>query len=460
LAGRQARRAEDPARRRARRPAARKGRQMMPLRRTLLCVLAGGWQCGCIYWPWPSSSSPPGAAAPGSASPAAERPPRRAHRPPPPAAPPTPEQLRQAEARRRQAELLVARLAGADDAEARRIEDQLAALGEQAIIPLKMAEMSGDFELRRRAGRIGRSLRWRMACRSLDDVLPGAAEAMAGDERQARADVVDRAVKVAGMGDLPFLRECLADGDDYVRQRAIDGLVNAVDAAAYDWRDSARAAVAPILSAAAGEDDRSMRLLALGAMAKVRAVDVERAASLLHGADMETCMTAVEALGAAGTLAARGHLAPMLGDGRWRIRAAALEALKHCPPPPAGGGLAGRAVEMLGDEDDFVRSRAARLLTRWADEEDGRAVPLLVAAAKPHVRCSREVLDWLCDLLAAERRVVVQLAAHRALMDATGQKLPFEPGPFALVRALQVEAWRKWVRQNARPMAEAAASGS
>ena len=235
---------------------------------------------------------------------------------------------------------------------------------------------------------------------------------------------------------------------------AVDGLVRVVEAADFRGKARARAEVGPVLASAAADEDRSIRLLAIAAMTKTATVDVDRVVGLLDSADLETRTAAIEALGQSGSAAARKRLASLLADPQWRIRAAALEALAQFAPPAWRVDEVGpRILEMLADPDEFVRSRAAPLLTGWVERSNGGAATDLIVAAAPRIRCSREVLLWLCDLLLDDRSSPARSAAYLALIAATGQKMAFDSEALPLIRQVQAKAWRDWISQNARPMA-------
>lgn len=277
--------------------------------------------------------------------------------------PPAPD-LASVEARRRQADALVAKLREADENELPEIARGLAELGPAAMVPLKLATLSDDFELRRRASRVASRLRWRLACSEVMELaFPGLVDAMSGQEARARTDRVDLIAGRAGAWAIDFLRECLADPQDYIRQRAVDGLARAASA----WRTSedAKTTIAGILASLLHDEDRDMRLLAVGALAKASMVDVERVASMLDDESLEVRLTAIQAIGSTSKPAGLRHLTPLLKDPQWRVRAATLDALRSLVEERQAWRIAPAVTEMLKDEDSFVRAKAADLLEAW-----------------------------------------------------------------------------------------------
>ena len=92
-----------------------------------------------------------------------------------------------------QADALVKRLADAKPGELDGIENSLAQIGPTAMLPLKLAEISENFELRQRASRIAGRLRWRLACpEPLLKSQPALVDVMSGSDNAARAALVER----------------------------------------------------------------------------------------------------------------------------------------------------------------------------------------------------------------------------------------------------------------------------
>ncbi|MDK1032632.1 MAG: HEAT repeat domain-containing protein, partial [Planctomycetia bacterium] len=273
--------------------------------------------------------------------------------------------LEQAEEKRRQAEALVAKLASALKGELPRIEQELTAIGQAAMVPLKLAELSDNFEVRRRATLIAGRLRWRLVCPpDLMKAHPDLVAVMSGRDNEARATLVDRIAKTARAPALAFLGECLADPQIYVRQRAIDGLVHV---ARSDSRISrgAQKKVSELLDMALRDDDRNIRLLAVGAMAKIRAVEPARLAEMLDDDSVEVRTTVIRAMGFSRNFQAVKYIKPLLKDPQWRIRAAALEALAQLVSSSQASSVATEVLKRLDDEDNYVRELAAKILGDW-----------------------------------------------------------------------------------------------
>ena len=272
-----------------------------------------------------------------------------------------------AEEKNRLARKLVGELATVEQKGLAELEGRIVALGGDAMVPLKLAELSDSFELRKRARGIAERLRWRLACSgTLTRAYPNIIETMSGPGRKPRADLVNSIVKSASFTSIGFLAECLADQQDYVRQRAVDGLA-AVGARAR--HDSSAAPVAikiqGLLEGLLGDDDRNMRLLAIGAMMKMGNVNVSRLADMLDDDAMEVRTTIVKALGYSGDASAIKTIVPLLNDPQWRIRAAAMEAISKLVDEKLPPSVALKVLERLDDEEDFVRALAAKALSGW-----------------------------------------------------------------------------------------------
>ncbi len=107
-----------------------------------------------------------------------------------------------------------------------------------------------------------------------------------------------------------------------------------------------------------------------------------------------------------------------------------------------------------GGDEASIRELADRV-RKAADGALGQAVERL---AKPDLRgrgplleairaCGPPAWDGLCQLLGDER-LAVRAAARDALARATGADVTFDPFADPQQRARQVEAWKKWVREN------------
>ena len=281
------------------------------------------------------------------------------------------DELRSRVERREQAEALITQLAEADDdAALERIERELAELGAPAMIALRLAERSDNFELRNRAAAMADRVRWR---RVADDALlrrhPQLVEVMASEQAQARAELVDAVSETGQAQALAFLRECLADDQAFVRHRAVDGLASV----ASNSRARRGEVVELLHELLQRDDDTDLQMLAVSALNRLRVFEVDRLAPLLDAPSMELRRTAIQALGYSRQAAAVEPILPMLEDEQWRVRAAALEALGEIARGGAGrarvSAEAGLVMTLLDDEDAFVAARAAELLGRL----DGQA---------------------------------------------------------------------------------------
>jgi HEAT repeat protein len=287
-------------------------------------------------------------------------------------------ELLERQKKRDEADALVKRLADAKPAELDGIENSLAQIGPTAMLPLKLAEISENFELRQRASRIAGRLRWRLACpEPLLKAQPALVDVMSGSDNPARAALVDKVIAGADQNVLGFLGECLADSQLYIRQQALEGLVAVYegDRVPEAARERVRQDSRRLMEIALGDENRNIRLLAISAMTKTHSVSIQRMSELLGDESMEVRATAIKAMGFSGDASAAGFLAPLLNDPQWRIRAAALEALGKVERSERGGGVAPRVAAMLEDEDAYVRAIAARLIGGW---KYARAAPRLM----------------------------------------------------------------------------------
>ncbi|MCE5278434.1 MAG: HEAT repeat domain-containing protein [Planctomycetaceae bacterium] len=327
-----------------------------------------------------------------------------------PASAPTVAALREAAAKRRQAQALVDTLAKADEAATAQIEKQLLALGEAAVTPLKLAEMSSDFDLRRKAQRLASRLRWRRAASaSLLAQQGDLVEIMSGQDRQARATLVDAAIKAADAASVPFLAECLADPQPYVRQQAIEGLVVAWqktgerdsdsedNSAALSNATKARKELSRLLVSVLKDDSRNIRLLAVGAAAKTGAVSVDALAELLDDESIEVRTTVIKAMGFSRDSRAQRYIVPLLDHPQWRLRAAALEALGTLVSRSEDRALAQRVMQCLSDSDGYVRGLAVKLLASWNYAPAGPVLFKMAMDGKIPERAAMEALATLKD---------------------------------------------------------------
>jgi HEAT repeat protein len=325
-----------------------------------------------------------------------------------------------AEGRRKKAEALIADLAGASPKDLAAIEQELLGVGAEAMVPLKLAELSENFELRQRAGATASRLRWRLACgEAMLKREPDLLAVMSGEDAHARAVFVDRIAADAGAGAVGFLGECLADPQPFVRQRAIDGLVGVCqgDHPGRNTPDELRQRVVRILEGALDDDeDRNIRLLAIGAMTKIGAVDVDRLAKLLGDDSLEVRATVIRAMGFSGDGKAVRHIKPLLKDPQWRVRGAALEALAKLVRDNKGDLVAADLANCLNDPEPYISDLAAKVVVDIADSQ-----PL-----------SDEQVSRMLDGNSALQAVTALKAAYRynapgfraVLLKATSHRLP------------------------------------
>ncbi len=337
--------------------------------------------------------------------------------PDPPAPPPVPpDSLRDRVARRAQAQALIAELAAADDEHVIQIELQLAGLGDEAMVALKLASLGSDFDVRRSAARLADRVRWR---RVMNDQLltqhPALIDTMAGGDETARAAAVDALAASADAATVPLLRECLADAQPYVSRRAMDALV-----AVGKSNESAKPAVTALLLQRLSDQTQPEPLLAtVHALAQLGEVPVEPFARLLDNPSDELRRSVLLALGHSRKAQAVPAVARMLDDRDWRVRAAALEALEGLTrDDKAKAQIAAAALRALDDPDEFVRASAVRLV--GASEHPGAAARLheLMAAG----RLSEEVaLDTLVRMKDDRARTMLLQRYHAATDD--GERL-------------------------------------
>lgn len=263
---------------------------------------------------------------------------------------------------------VIAELGVMDDEQLAAAEIELAAFGPEVMVPLKIAALSDDFDQRRAAGRLARRLRWRLTLG--DTALKANADAidtLTGEDPQARATMVDMLI-AAGAG-VPFLGECLADDQPYIRQRAIDAMTQ---------RGMGNEQVRRHLDAALDDTDMNIRLLAIGAMVKLRMVDVDRLAKMLDDPSLEVRMTVVHAMGHSRQPRAMNYVKALLTDPRWQMRAAALEALEDLVDQRSAGAVGDEVVKLLADPDPFVREFAAKLIGRWQYRDGAKVMWAMV----------------------------------------------------------------------------------
>lgn len=273
------------------------------------------------------------------------------------------------EERRKKAEALIAELAEADDARVVEIEAGLAALGESSLVPLKLAALSDDFELRVRSGQMARRLRWRLA--SSTDLLqakPDLPAILASEDQQPRRTLVDLLIADPDSGYVPFFVECLADRDPYIRERGIDGLVKIGE----DY--NTQKAIAALEQAALTSDDESVVLLAVTGLGDIGKVDMAVMTKLFESTDSaEVQRTVLLTAGYSRQGSALGLVERALKDPRWRVRAAGLETLEDIERNADKTRMGEMVRPLLADPEPFIRATAMRLVSEMdlpgSDEE-------------------------------------------------------------------------------------------
>lgn len=289
-----------------------------------------------------------------------------------PTASPLPDQLHKQHQQRLQAERLIEQLTTADPEELPRVAERIYLCGEHAVVPLKLAELSDNFELRRRAQSISRKLRWRLAAsEQLLSDHPDLVETMSGEDRPDRLAMVDAVAERAQPHSLNFLIECLADNEVYIRQRAVDAMVEIVRAGDDTLiKRRVREALEHLLD----DNDENTRLLAVNAMTKARIAPIVRLSKMLDDPSLETRATVIRAMGYSSNTYAVRYILPLLEDPEWRVRTAVLEALADLTrSQPSSDAVAGVAAR-LDDPESYVRDMSAQLLGRWEAGDHGEEI--------------------------------------------------------------------------------------
>jgi len=224
---------------------------------------------------------------------------------------------------------------------------------------------------------------------------------------------------------LPFLLQAAEDRDEFVRERAIQGLAAAGGAQA---AASARKALA--------DPDPFVRWRAVQALSRLGVRDVvEQLGALVTDESWRVKVTALELLG---TIAGermkrtsaeisgnqviepvRTYLMRALEDPDERVRLAAARALARNHDDAAYEPL----VTLLKDGSLFVRDEAALALGDLGEMR--AAMDLVEAVADPRNMVSEEGRDW------------ARWGAVKALIKITGQDF-----------GLKVDQWKEWIKNN------------
>ena len=189
-------------------------------------------------------------------------------------------------------------------------------------------------------------------------------------------------LKSGGLGTLPIIRDFLRHSDSLVRETAIDAMLGS-------GGSQALSIVGPVL---ADETDPNV---IHGALRRIKEIPGDKslgiAVSFLSREEEDLLISAIQACqklaagdanehssfgraskakkseaGAAANIA----VAKTLSDPRWRVRTAALEYVTAVKPK----GMGQKCVELLEDEDEFVRYSAIKAATALGEKD---AVPVL-----------------------------------------------------------------------------------
>lgn len=286
------------------------------------------------------------------------------------------------EDKRKQAEDLIAKLGSSAETDIPQIEQKLLELGADAMVPLKLAELSDSFELRQRASALAGRLRWRLVCPpAMLAKHKDLVAVMSGPDAAARASAVEKLTENPDASAVPFLAECLADSQAYIRQKAVDALVG-VAQKVRDKDIAARTRVVKLLDSAMADDDRNIRLLAVGALTKIDAVNVDRLAEMLSDDSPEVRATIIRAMGFSRQVKALTYIKPLLKSPAWQLRSAALEAISELTDEKKSRESADLAIGMLDDPDSFVRDLAAHVLGKWQVASAGEKILKLTDEGK------------------------------------------------------------------------------
>ncbi len=323
---------------------------------------------------------------------------------------PDPEALIRAEQQRREAEALIAELADADDQAIARIERSLAELGEASLVPLKLAALSDDFDMRTRAGAMARRLRWRLVCSSvLLHQHPNLPAVMAGEDRKPRREMIDGLISAPQAGFLPLFVECLADRDQYIRERGIDGMV--LIGETFDPEAAGRA----LQQAALNSDDKSVVLLSVAGLGEIGQADIDVLTQLFEKTEhAEVQRTVLMTAGYTRNSEAIGLIQRALKDPRWRVRAAGLEALEDIYRYDESSDLGNTITPLLTDPEPFIRANALRLVAKLKTPGAAANVWKLIEDGSIEESAGLETLASLQDRRAYERITALYEAATEA----------------------------------------------
>ena len=249
-------------------------------------------------------------------------------------------------------------------------------------------------------------------------LIPAIAGAAALEELAKRLDSADsaerlEALRMIAVGypaeGLPYLIRAAGDDDEYVRERAVQGL---------------------------------------GISGSPRAVDPVRSA--LNDRDAFVRWRAVQAVGRLGDTGAVEALAGCAGDECWRVRVGTFEVLGSIGGDRAGSVL----VRGLDDPDERVRLAAAAALAR---KQDGSSLPVLLDLLKNGSMFVRDeaamALGNLGDTAAVEP-LIEAVADPRNAIELDGRDWARWGAVKSLVKltgqnfGMDAEKWDQWWKAN------------
>jgi len=319
---------------------------------------------------------------------------------------------------RQQADLIIKGLGEASDEELVAIEDELAKIGRVSMVPLKLAELTGDLVVRERAARLANRLRWRLVTtQPMLKVYPNLIDVMASDDRQARNSLVDEIVKNQRLQPrTDFFTECLADPEPYVRQRAVEGLASVIQLSQKD-RQQALNQLNNLLSES---NDEQLHLACLAVLQDLKRITPQAVKPLLDSTSIEVRSSALLSLGMSRNPQAIDLVASQLEHPNWQIRAAALDALEDLENNNTREEIAKRVAPLLDDPDEFVQARVLGLLVELrypkagdlilAKIEDGsldQTVGLRMLAMFGHPKALEMILEQYEQSETAQQKIAL-----------------------------------------------------
>lgn len=238
----------------------------------------------------------------------------------------------------------------------------------------------------------------------------------ASDQRQDAAKRLGQ----AGPAALPALKELLNDADSLVRESAVHALTGFRDAQALE-------AMAALLDA----HDSNLRMVAaqqLGRTKNKRAADY--LANALDDADELVVCTAIAAYRELEAADSSGAMIACLADPRWRVRAAAAEALGEMEVRSAAEEI----EKLLGDADPFVVQAAMKAAQRLGRRPSSAKLVALARENGDLLMPVAQALMQAGDVSALREVYEARPAAAPMLLDAMAG--------FEAARAQSAEQWK------------------